>query len=278
MVLRGLLLAVMGAVLTAAPLTGNDELTLHSGKIIVGDIITTDDADPIRIKVQEGSIKATLSYPADKVKSIARGVNQRGQQIETLRAALQALPQTPMISVSYWWATLQELRKLEADAEFRFALREFIGFFPNHREARKELGYELYEGKWMTKAEIQQAKGFIYYDKAWRTADEVSQLEAEKEQARQERIKHKEARKARRELLAEARRVARSQHANSYFPSYSLNPHPSSGHTTYVLLPVQRYSGSVTSGAYNNQCKRPPSMAVAVDLISSNSSPGNYTG
>ena len=227
--MRSLAIIALFAVLNCATLWSSDELVLHSGKIIVGEIITADDADPVRIKVQEGSIKATIAYPADQVKSIARGVNQRQDQIDMIRQALHKMPHIPMVSTSVWWDTIESLKDLEADAEYRFAARQFVEYFPDHAAARKALGEELYEGKWMTEAEVKQAQGFVYYDKAWRTEDEVAQIEEAKEKARQERIKQKEIRKARRELEAEARQIARASTSYNYYPSYPLNPYPGWG-------------------------------------------------
>ena len=44
----------------------SDEVYLTDGRVIVGTVITADGADPVRVRIEEGSIKAVLSYPAEE--------------------------------------------------------------------------------------------------------------------------------------------------------------------------------------------------------------------
>lgn len=77
---------------------------------------------------------------------------------------------------------------------------------PDHAEARKTLGYEKYEGRWMTKPELMAARGFVYYNSRWMTpAEKEITLGEEREAdlrariAREERLRLREEEKLRRQ-------------------------------------------------------------------------------
>lgn len=201
----------------------NDEITLSSGLVIVGEVISTDGADPVRIRVQEGSIKALLTYPADEVVAIAYGANQRAAKIAALRKELTLYTTIPLANREQWFDTILNFEDMGETTEFKFALQVFIDFFPNHAPARQALGYELYEGKWLTAAEIKQAQGLNYYDGAWRSAAEIDALKEADALARAEKQKDRDLRKARRDLIQQAARIAAANNAATYYPAHPLD-------------------------------------------------------
>ena len=96
--MRSLITALAFCVLFARSAMAGDEIILHSGKKIIGETVSAEGADPVRVKVQDGSIKATISYPASSIKSISRGVNQRSKNISDIRDHLHQFAETPMVN------------------------------------------------------------------------------------------------------------------------------------------------------------------------------------
>lgn len=58
----------------------------------------------------------------------------------------------------------------------KILLTKVIELDPNHEDARKMLGYERYEGKWLTKDEAMRAKGYVRYEGRWMSAAEKEAL------------------------------------------------------------------------------------------------------
>ena len=219
-----LLVALLSlAGLNSVVLHAGDEVTLSNGLIIVGEVLTSDEADPIRVRVQEGSIKAILSYPATEVVAIARGANHKAAAIATLREELAQFAAIPPPNRQAWWQTILKFDNMDEQAEFKVAAQNFIAFFPNHALARKALGQELYNGEWLSAAEIKMAQGLSYYDGAWRSEAEIDALEEATTLARAEKQKARDLRKARRQMMQEAARIRASNNASSYFPAHPLD-------------------------------------------------------
>ena len=103
------------------------------------------------------------------------------------------------------WCKEKELAK-EAEAEFEKA----IEINPDHEGARKELGYEKYEGQWLTEDEVKEKKGYKKWQGMWIAAEEYDRRLKEKIQRDKEKEK-KEAAK-----MAEEVKKATSAAAKEY--------------------------------------------------------------
>lgn len=59
-------------------------------------------------------------------------------------------------------------------------LEKLVEYDPNHAEARRLLGYQLIDGKWLTREEIMQSRGYEHYEGDWRTPQDIALREAKK--------------------------------------------------------------------------------------------------
>ncbi len=60
--------------------------------------------------------------------------------------------------------------------EARLQFDKVISLSPDHRGARRELGYERSDGRWLTHDEAMRAKGLVLHDGAWMLPEEVERL------------------------------------------------------------------------------------------------------
>ncbi|MDQ7778146.1 MAG: hypothetical protein RDV41_00350 [Planctomycetota bacterium] len=63
-------------------------------------------------------------------------------------------------------------------SKMREELQKVIEINPDHEGARKELGFEKYEGKWMTHDEVMAAKGFLKLEGQWVTQAYIDKVDA----------------------------------------------------------------------------------------------------
>jgi len=79
---------------------------------------------------------------------------------------------------------------LEVEARLQFD--KVISLEPDHRGARRELGYEQHEGSWLARDEAMRAKGLVRHDGAWMLPEEVELIllpTVEKEQMKLEQVR-----------------------------------------------------------------------------------------
>ncbi len=62
-------------------------------------------------------------------------------------------------------------------SKMRFELNKVIELNPDHERARAELGHVKYEGKWMTRDEMYQAKGYVKFEGQWVSHDYMKQVD-----------------------------------------------------------------------------------------------------
>ncbi len=98
---------------------------------------------------------------------------------------------------SFMHAYLERLEKLpvdDAEAIFEFgrwldanewptrarlAYEEVIDLDPDHRGARRALGYRLYEGAWLSPEEIHRRNGLVEFEGRWYTPHDLAELQKE---------------------------------------------------------------------------------------------------
>ena len=68
---------------------------------------------------------------------------------------------------------------LEEEAEYAF--RKALEIEPNNYFARTELGYRLYNGKWLSEEEYNKAIGLVEYEGKWVTREEAEKLKQKME-------------------------------------------------------------------------------------------------
>ncbi len=152
-----------------------DEITLKSGGKIEG--IVKEDGEIIRVETYAGLI----SFQRSEVVSIDRS---KPAKIQIYYEKCNAIKESKNAEDFYQlakWVKENNLMKFHKEL-----LEKTIEFNTDHEFARRQLGYELYKGKWHTKQEIMMDKGFVLFDGTWMT-------ESEKE-LRTMALKKKEAR------------------------------------------------------------------------------------
>jgi hypothetical protein len=80
-------------------------------------------------------------------------------------------------------------------------LQKVIELEPNHELARRELGFSLHNGKWMTKDEVNRERGLVQFEGKWMSPIDV------------ELVKKKRLVELERKLIAEEERVRKAREA-----------------------------------------------------------------
>jgi hypothetical protein len=114
----------------------------------------------------------------------------RAPGAEAGEAALAALPQGDA-AAAYRLAV-----ELESQGLTELALRAYeqvIAWDPEHAAARRALGYELAQGRWLRGDDLMRAKGFVHHQDRWMTAQEFAEAtrperEAAEQKAGEERV------------------------------------------------------------------------------------------
>lgn len=61
----------------------------------------------------------------------------------------------------------------------RRAYEEVLGLDPDHRGARRALGYKLFEGEWISQEEMNRRNGLVEYEGGWYTPHDLAELQKE---------------------------------------------------------------------------------------------------
>ncbi len=163
-----------------------DRVILNDGRVWEGRILSRDDTS---IVIQ--TIGGPITLRQNDIQRIEPG--KLPQDIYRERADALARDDLSGHFLLGLWCEKQGLRKEAHDH-----LSDVIGLDPDHEGARKALGYQRHDGKWMTEAEINQARGLILYQGRWLTPEDAAAQQAE------------EQRRARADALAaEVQRLAR---------------------------------------------------------------------
>ncbi|TET37520.1 MAG: HEAT repeat domain-containing protein [Planctomycetota bacterium] len=149
-----------------------DIVILKNGGRIEGTVI--DRGDSVEVVIRPGVSTTIPRKDIEKIiiqTSPAQMYRDRARQL----AADDALGHYHL----GLWCKDQGLTR-EAEKEFK----KVIKIHPGHEGARKELGHEKVDGKWLTKEEIMLKKGFVKYKNRW-----LPKEEAEKKRKLDELIK-----------------------------------------------------------------------------------------
>lgn len=88
-----------------------------------------------------------------------------------------------------WWELAQWAETKELFAAARSAARKAIKIDPDHHEARKYLGYEKVDGRWLQGDDVHRARGLVPFEGQWVMPEEVAELKkAREEKAKQEKL------------------------------------------------------------------------------------------
>jgi len=159
-----LLAAAAAAALAFAAPSPADILHLKNGNKVEGKVVKETDTD-VKLETPVG----TVTFKRDDIDRIERGISP----LEQYQRTLDTLKDGDTVKHYYLglWCKEKGLRR-QAEDEFR----RVIAVNPDHAEARKELGYEMHEGKWMTKDEAMVAKGFVLHEGRWISGEEAEKV------------------------------------------------------------------------------------------------------
>ena len=163
-----------------------DRILLTNGRVWEGHII---DQSPDSIVIQ------TVGGPVTVPRSAVQLVEKAKTRDEIYRDRADALSRDD-VNGHFLLALWCEDQHLPKEARYHFYY--VIGLDPDHEGARKALGYDRYQGKWMTDPEINQAKGLVLRKGRWLTPAQAADFQA---------AEAREARKT--SLLREVQRLAR---------------------------------------------------------------------
>ena len=180
--LRVLIMATIVTVFTAHGSFCADRLFLKSGGQINGDLLNPSETPRQRFIVKTLGGKITLS--ADQVKRFTR---QSDQQRNYEKHATSMSD-----SIEDHWELSQWCLNNQLAAERKTHLERVIELDPDHDAARRALGYQFIDGRWLTSKELMKQRGFIHYQGVWRTQQDVALLQ---EQQRIELVKKEYIRK-----------------------------------------------------------------------------------
>lgn len=122
-----------------------DTVTLKSGRSLEGIV----RREPGKVVVESGL--GTLTFPADQVQEVAPGRTAMHEYSDRL-AALGERPAAGKVFELAMWA-----RDNKLDRYVDALLRRTIETDPNHREARRLLGYVPFEGQWILRQQREDA-------------------------------------------------------------------------------------------------------------------------
>jgi len=150
------------ALLILASLAAADVVILRNGLSVHG---TVEEKDGSVIVTSGGK---TWKFDRDRVKEIRKGESKR-EEYARRAAALGAADAQGWFRLALW---ARENKLPQA----RKAYERVVGIDPDHRAARRELGYEQVGGKWVAGDEAKRSKGFVLCAGKWMLPAEADRL------------------------------------------------------------------------------------------------------
>lgn len=175
---------ILGAVAASA-----DEVMLKNGGKVVG--IAHEKGDKIMVEVGAG----VVAFPKEDVLTVKRTrtpLHEYKERLEKLEKVEKA-----EASDHYRLAVFCKENKLDRYSRVHF--RRAIEIDPEHEMARRELGYRLYKGRWMTQDEVLEERGFVKFEGKWMTPAEVELIRKHRIEMEERRMAMEEERRRREE-------------------------------------------------------------------------------
>ena len=135
---------------------------LKTGRSIEG--ASAPGAKPGTIEVRKADGVVVVLNEADIVR-----IEKKENPSRELERRLKALPPgeiEPLLELMAW------SREKSLHKETRGIARRILEIDPHHEVARKELGYVVYENKWMLESELRKKKGLVRFRDEWMETSE----------------------------------------------------------------------------------------------------------
>lgn len=159
------------AFLTLATAASADDLTLRNGATFTG--VVREQGDKVTIETDYGS----MTFRKIDVRSVVKGRDPVGDFDAKIRVASST---RELAAVAAW--ALDNGLPGRAQGVFRSILARD----PDHAEARRGLGFEKIDGRWLTGDELQIARGLAKFDGRWIPKEEAERLLEERAAAQAE--------------------------------------------------------------------------------------------
>ena len=148
--------------LLIVPLGFADTVVLNNGLEVSGAVAERDGSVEV---LRDGK---TRVFPRDRVKEIRKG-ESRSEELARRAAALPADDAQAWYKLGLW------ARESGAPGA-RGVFEKVIAIDPDHRAARRELGYEFVDGTWVSGDESMRRKGFVLAGGRWILPAEADEL------------------------------------------------------------------------------------------------------
>lgn len=138
-----------------------DILVLKEGGRVHGEVQQVGDKYKVKLSSGEGEV----IFAADRVKRLVReSVAEKRYQ--------ELLTRMPETALGHWkmakWCLQNDLGQHR-----KRHLENVIRIDPNHEEARRALGYQLSNDRWMNRAELMRQRGFVLHNGKYQLKQEV---------------------------------------------------------------------------------------------------------
>ncbi len=140
-----------------------DVFHLTDGGEVVGQLVERGTDGEYIIKPALGGI---LTLAEDQVADVVRQSEHQAEYEKQSRA----LPDT----VAAHRAMADWCKQHQLSEQSDHHLRRLLELDPDNEEVRTSLGYQRYQGKWLTRDEIMAERGMYYYDGTFRTAQDIA--------------------------------------------------------------------------------------------------------
>ncbi len=218
-----------------------DDVFMHDGRVLDGEVLSAPDEDPVRLRRGSGSLVVVQHIPRDQVAKVVFGTNQRQRDLAAIQSERTALSDSG--DAAAWWSLAERAQDLGDPGLARELAVEVVARDRSHGDARRLLGMTLVKGVWMRSNEAAIATGQVLHQGRWVTWDERLAAIADQE-------RRVEQAAARREAADERRAARASARASTQLP-YGPIDAPSYG-----------YGYGSGFGAYNNPYLRRPNIVT----------------
>lgn len=140
-----------------------DELHLKDGQLLAGRVF--EDGDRYTVVDRDTKHAVKKSEVSDLVK--------KRSFMDEFDDRLQELPADDAEAIFEFGRWLDEN---EWASRARLAYAEVLDLDPDHKGARRALGYALYEGSWVSPEELNRRKGLVEFEGRWYTKHDLEEL------------------------------------------------------------------------------------------------------
>ncbi|HEX5102394.1 MAG TPA: HEAT repeat domain-containing protein [Pirellulaceae bacterium] len=163
--------SLLAAALLAAATTSAraDLFLLENGGRVEGEWLNREEL-PRRVYLVKTAAGVTLSLPEADVREAIR-------QSPAVAEYAKRAPATPD-TLDAQWALAEWCRVNRLTHERETHLERIIRLDPNHQDARRALGYQFLQGKWVSRDQHFRELGMEFYRGKWRTPQSIEILES----------------------------------------------------------------------------------------------------